>query len=331
MQQNILSRKKLPVKGVVLSAIIGAVSLIVSMYTPSALNSVIIALVMGVLVNNLIKVPSSFQEGISMSSSKLLEWSILFLAFSINYTSVAALGVNSFISILVTVLVVLILTFYLSKKLNCPGATGYLVGFGTSICGSSAIAALAPSVVDAKNSEDVVVSMSVVNLLGSLGMILFPIIFANLSLTNSQMALLVGGSLHSVGNVAGAGYALGDEIGEMSLTIKLARVALLSPALIFFNYLVNRHKVKSWKEHFILPWYLIGFFLISIFVSFIQLPEGVLSWIDFFGKVALTIAMAAIGLKVSFNKLIASGKKGIGFGIIIFLIQIGLLTLFFLM
>jgi hypothetical protein len=60
-------------------------------------------------------------------------------------------------------------------------------------------------------------------------------------------------TLHSVGNVAGAGYAVSNEVGLASITIKLARVALLSPALIFFNYLVNRHQAKHWREHFNLP------------------------------------------------------------------------------
>lgn len=319
------------IKGILFATIIGVASLFISNYTPSAFNSVIIALLLGVILNNVLTIPDSLQEGISIAGSKFLEFSILFLAFSINYASVVALGAQSFISIFITIFGILILTFYLSKKMNCPGATGYLVGFGTSICGSSAIAALAPSVVDSKNSEDVAVSMSVVNLLGSIGMLLFPILFTNFSFTNSDMALLMGGSLHSVGNVVGAGYAISDEVGEMSLTIKLARVALLSPALIFFNFLVNRGKAKSWKEHFILPWYLIGFFIVSILVSFVQLPESLLSWIDFFGKVVLTIAMAGIGLKVSFSKLIQSGKKGIGFGIIIFILQIGILSLFLLL
>ncbi len=319
-------QKKL--SGFALATIIGVLAIVLSKFTPSSLNSVIIALILGVLISNVIKLPSSFQDGISFTGTKFLELSIIFLAFSINYTSIVALGSLSFISIFVTVFTLLIATYYLSKWFKCPGSTGYLIGFGTAICGSSAIAALAPTVSDSKNSEDVAVSMSVVNLIGSLGMIAFPIIISYFSISDSDAALLVGGSLHSVGNVVGAGYAVSDEVGEMSLTIKLARVALLSPGLIFFNYMVNRKNAKSWKEHFILPWYLIGFFIISIFVSFVQLPEIVLEWMEYFGKVVLTVAMAAIGLKVSFMKLITSGKKGITFGLVIMLVQLLVLSLF---
>jgi uncharacterized membrane protein YadS len=47
---------------------------------------------------------------------------------------------------------------------------------------------------------------------------------------------------------------------------------------------------------------------------------------DTIGKMILTIAMAAIGLKVSFRQLFTSGKRGVGFGLTLFLVMILLLT-----
>jgi uncharacterized membrane protein YadS len=140
------------------------------------------------------------------------------------------------------------------------------------------------------------------------------------------MGLLIGGGLHSVGNVAGAGYAINNDVGVAAITIKLARVALLSPALVFFNYLVNRKNVSNWKEHFRLPWYLWSFILITIIISFLNLPNAFLHTMDTIGKMILTIAMAAIGLKVSFRQLFTSGKRGVGFGLVLFLVMILLLT-----
>lgn len=313
-------------RGIVLAISIGLFSLFVSVYTPSSFNSVIIALTIGIVIGNVVSIPKSFDSGISLTSSKLLELSIIFLAFSINYSHIAELGWKSFAIVLFVLFTILILAFYLAKKLNCPGSTGWLVGFGTAICGSSAIAALAPTV--AKNKEDVAISMAVVNLFGALGMIVLPMILLRTDLNSSQIGLMIGGSLHSVGNVVGAGYTIGQEAGEAALTIKLARVALLSPGLIFFNYLINRDNVKSWKEHFRLPWYLIGFILITIVTTFVSFPTNFIGSMEITGKVVLTIAMAAIGMKVSFKNLLQSGKKGLRFGLLIFLIQLGLLALF---
>lgn len=313
-------------KGVLLSSLIGAVAMIIGAYTPSALNSVILALFFGILVGNLFTLPNDVSTGVTYTSSKLLELSIIFLAFNINYKHIAELGVSSFAIIAVVLFTVVLLSFSLAKRFKCPGSTGWLIGFGTAICGSSAIAALAPSVT--KEKEDVAIAMAVVNLFGTIGMITLPLIIVELGLTTIDSGLIIGGSLHSVGNVAGAGYALSPEVGEAALTIKLARVALLTPGLILFNFLVNKDSVSSWKEHFRLPWYLIGFILITILVSVLDLPEPFIGSMDDLGKVVLTIAMAAIGMKVSFVKLVQSGKKGLSFGLIIFFIQLALISLF---
>ncbi len=314
-------------KGVLLSTLLGAVAFLLSDFTPSFFNSVMLALFGGILLGNFFQLPNTFQSGISFTSGKLLELSILFLAFSINYQHIQALGIKSFLVVVVVLVAILLLTFYLAVKVKCPGSTGWLVGFGTAICGSSAIAALAPSVT--KNKEDIGIAMAVVNLLGTLGMIAMPFLFLHSGINANDLGLLIGGSLHSVGNVAGAGYALDKETGDAALTIKLARVALLSPGLILFNLLVNKDKAGSWKSHLSLPWYLWGFILITLLTSVVSFPAAALSVLDKAGKLALTIAMAAIGLNVSFKKLLLSGKRGLGFGILIFAAQ--LLLLFALM
>jgi uncharacterized integral membrane protein (TIGR00698 family) len=251
------------------------------------------------------------------------------LAFGINYSSIAKLGVQSFSVVIITVLLMLLLTYFLSKALNCPGTTGWLVGFGTTICGSSAIAALAPSV--SKNKDDIGIAMASVNLYGSLGMILLPFVLKFFQFDASSSGILIGASLHSVGNVAGAGYGMSDEVGEISITIKLARVALLSPALIFFNYLVNRNNVKNWRDHFKLPWYLWAFIGITVLTSLVEMPKELLNVMKISGNIVLTIALAAIGLKISFAKLFTTGRQGLVFGAITFALELLIIALLMLL
>jgi uncharacterized integral membrane protein (TIGR00698 family) len=285
-----------------------------------------IALLIGIVVGNTGMISANFESGVSFASSKMLEVSIIFLAFAINYSNIAKIGPTSFIAVAVVLFAILFLTFVLAKKFNCPGATGWLVGFGTAICGSAAIAALAPSVT--KDKEDVAVSMAVVNLYGTLGMIFLPMILLRTGMSSSDIGLMIGGSLHSVGNVAGAGFTVGPEAGEAAITIKLARVALLTPGLIFINFLINRKTAQSWKDHFKLPWYLIAFIAITILGTFVNFSASFLETMESIGKITLTVAMAAIGIKVSFKKLIQSGRKGLSFGLVLFLIQLSLLALF---
>lgn len=312
-------------RGFLLAALIGLSAYYAAGFLPSVFNSVLLALLAGMVIGNAVHVPASFQSGIGFTSGKMLELSILFLAFNINYGHITQLGWQTFVIVAVVLLGILLITFYLAQKAKCPGSVGWLVGFGTAICGSSAIAALAPTV--AKEKEDVGISMAVVNLFGAVGMILFPIVFAQFDVSSLDAGLLIGGTLHSVGNVAGAGYAMSNEVGEAAITVKLARVAMLSPGLIIFNYMVNRNHVSDWKEHFSLPWYLWGFIGITIITSVADLPTTLLQASETAGKIVLTIAMAAIGLKVGFKQLIQNGQKGLLFGLVIFAIQIALIWL----
>lgn len=315
---------KTPVSGILFTVLIAAFAWAISGLLPF-LNSILVGLLLGIVIGNFFKLPSQFSSGISLTGTKVLEFSILFLAFGINYSYMGKIGWQSFLLVVLVVFAVLLFSVFLSKKMNCPSTVGWMVGFGTAICGSSAIAALAPSL--NKNKEDVGVAMAVVNLFGTLGMLFLPLILTFFSFSTTEISVLLGGTLHSVGNVAGAAFAVSPEVGEQALTIKLARVALLSPGLIFFSYLTRDNKGKNWKSYFHLPWYLWGFILITVFVSLVEIPHQLINFTAEAGKVLLTVAMTAIGLKVSFSSLINAGKKGLFYGFLIFLFQIILILL----
>jgi uncharacterized integral membrane protein (TIGR00698 family) len=316
-------RTKFP--GILLAVSLGLAAIFLAGFTPSFLNSYLLALLIGMLLAPQVNKISQLDAGISLSSSKLLEWSVVLLAFSIDYKAIGAIGAKDFAVIIIVVLVVLVATYYLSKVLSCPGKTGWLVGFGTAICGSSAIAALAPKI--KANKEDVAISLASVNLLGSLAMVLLPFVFEFYPLLEKEMAFLIGASLHSVGNVAGAGFSVSEEVGQLALVYKMARVALLSPALLFMVWLDSR-KSNEQKFRFQLPWYLIVFIAVSILVSFFPLPALLLKGSETIGKFILTIAMAAIGLKVDVFRLLKAGQRGLVFALIVFVLQISLLLFF---
>jgi uncharacterized integral membrane protein (TIGR00698 family) len=284
------------------------------------MNGVLLGLILGLLLGNLVKLPVQFQPGINLSSSTILEIAIVLLAFGINIGKIGEMGGSTFVIIALMVLLMLFLTLILSKEGNCPGSTGWLVGFGTTICGSSAIAAVAPSI--SKDKSEIGIALAVVNLMGGIGMVALPFILPLFHFDNLDAGILVGGSLHSVGNVAGAGYAMSEEIGNTALTVKMVRVALLAPAVILFSYLINRKETKNWKDHFKLPLYLWAFIVVTVLVSTVDLPAALLKQIDFVGKITLTMAMTAIGMKISFTTLFHSGRKAIGFGLVIFGVQL---------
>lgn len=313
---------KVQLPGILLAAGLGLAAIFLSGFTPAFLNSYLLALLVGMFLAPQIAKSSVFDTGITLSSAKMLEWSVVLLAFTMDYNAIGTIGATDFILIAFVVLIVLIATYYLSKVLSCPGKTGWLIGFGTAICGSSAIAALAPKI--KANKEDVAISLASVNLLGSFGMILLPLLFEFFPIAEKQMAFFIGASLHSVGNVAGAGFSVSEDVGQLALVYKMARVALLSPALLFMVWLDAR-KTKEGHFKFQLPWYLIAFLVISVFVSFMPLPKAAIHVSEFIGKIMLTIAMAAIGLKVDVFRLVKAGQRGLVFAMLVFVLQMSLL------
>lgn len=314
------------ISGLILVAIVMSFAFVVSHY--SGFNVILLALLIGILVGNSISVPTNFTPGIKWSSNHFLEFAIVFLAFGINYQVLLNLGWQSIAVVVLSMVSLLIFTRILAIKLKCPGSTGWLIGFGTGICGSAAIAALAPGV--SKDKSDIGIALAVVNLLGLVGMIGFPMLIPTFGLSDAQAALLIGGSLHSMGNVAGAGMAIGGDIGEMSIAIKLGRIALLTPALLFFRFLLNKGNSTASKEtiKLTLPWYLWAFIAISIITTLVVLPSTLISFSKSFSNILLAAALGAIGLSVSFKSLLQNGKKGILFGAIIFAVYLILLGLF---
>lgn len=316
--------QKYQINGLFLVVVIGLLVQFLSQFIPGV-NAVMAGLLVGIVLGNIVKMPQHFAAGVSFVSSKFLELSILFLAFSIQTSHMVELGWQNLLLVVLTMLFVLFASLFLSKKFNCPSATGLLVGFGTAICGSSAIAAAAPSI--SKGKEDPGIALAVVNLIGTIGMLAMPFMLKWAGANATDSGVLIGATLHSVGNVAGAGYAMDSGIGDTAITIKMARVALLSPAVILFNFIVNKAEKKSFKSYFNLPFYLWGFIIITIVGSMFSLPAPFVSSMSTIGKSVLTIAMVAIGLKVSFSQLFHAGRKAFGFGIVLFVLQIAVVLL----
>lgn len=290
--------------------------------TAPVFNAVLWALLLGVTLGNVRKPGGRFLDGINFGGKQILNLSVVFLGFDVSTRQIGELGWTMLGILVLTVLLVITLAFLLARKFRCPTTTGWLVGFGTAICGSSAIAALSGSI--KANKEDVGISLAVVNLLGLAGMLLWPVVLPFLEQSPQWAGALIGGTLHGVGNVAGAGYAVSDEVGQLSLTVKLGRVALLAPALLFYSWLINRKSSRfSWL---VLPYYIWGFMAVVALTSLAPVPDTLISTGKLIGKILLTLAMAAIGMKISLGTLFQTGRIAMGFGVLLYVLQTGVMA-----
>lgn len=307
-----------------ITVLVAVLGILLAPYIPG-FNEVLVALVLGMILGNTTDWSSKYKEGMDFSSSKILETSIVLLAAGMSVSEIGELGWETMVIIVSMIVLMLLATVYLSKRINCPRSGGLLTGFGTIICGSSAIAAVAPTV--AKDKHDIGISLAVVSLIGAIFMFVWPAIGRLIEIDDLNMALLTGGTLHSVGNVAGAGYSVSKEVGDMAVTIKMLRVAMLAPAVLFFNLLTSETKPKSIIEFFKLPFYLWAFIAVTLLVAFVDIQQGILDGIEVLAKWLLAVAMAAIGFKTSFKTLYQSGKKVLLFGFVIYFVQVAIIIL----
>lgn len=312
------------IKGILLSAFIALIAYLLSDFIPGV-NSVLLALILGMLLGNSVELGENFKPGIGYSSKNILEFSIVLLAFGVNLNDLMNLGAASLLMVLAIIVFTLSLTFFLNRFFKCPGNSGLLVGFGSAICGSGAIAALAPSI--SSKSEDVGIALPVINVIGGISMILLPLILEYVGTDVFTSAVFIGGSLPSVGNVAGAGFAISHEVGDLAITIKMMRVALLVPAVLIFGYFVTRNKDEGRSKKVSFPVYLIAFSVIALVMFFIELPTMVIDTADLASEAGITISMAAIGIKTKVKSLVTAGKKAITFGLIIYLMMLLFITL----
>ena len=107
-------------------------------------------------------------------------------------------------------------------------AQGVLTGGSVAICGASAALALSAVLPLRKGHENfTVVVVVAVTLLSTVAMLAYPVIAKLFELPPQLAGLFIGGSIHDVAQVVGAGYALGAETGDVAIVVKLLRVSLL--------------------------------------------------------------------------------------------------------
>lgn len=311
--------------GIVLALIIMIIAKFLSGYLPT-LGTALLALILGILVRQVLADFSPFSSGVAWTEKYILETAIVFIGFGFEISKFQEIGISTLALIFGSIILIILLALLLQKFFGKEdGKLFWLLGAGSSICGSSAIGATAP-LIQAKE-EETGVSLAVINLLGLLGMILLPLIAVGLTFSNLETGIFLGGILQSVGHVLGSAFAINPEVGQFATVVKMGRVAFLVPFLLIV-YFLFRKKSDGTKLKF--PLFIL-FFLVAVLVSQTEIFSGdTLKFLSKSGDTLLNIGMAAIGLKINIKSLWKiSGKALIG-GTIIFIFQIILFVAFLL-
>ncbi len=281
-------------------------------------GSVITALGIGVVLGNLqIKRPN-FDPGIRFSEKSILETSIVLLGFGLNFNYLKSVSLDLFFIIGLSVILVIAFSIWIGKRIGLNKNTGVLLGVGSAICGTAAIAAISPLL--KSNENETALSIGVINLLGTLGLVFLPALMLVLEFGPQESGFLLGGVLQSVGHVTGAAFSLGDETGKLALIYKMGRILWIIP-LILGMYFIQRRTVNTGPV-IKFPGFIVFFLLAVTLAQFKAIPGLWKESLVEIGDFLLIVAMAAIGYKIKLKPLFYVAKSALITGVIIFVMQI---------
>jgi len=251
--------------------------------------------------------------GIEFSSRTVLRTGVALLGVKITLSQIAGLGAGPVAMVVVGVATTFLIGLVLARRLGLRPAFGILSGGAVAICGVSAALAIASVLPRHEEGErDTILTVVGITALSTLAMIVYPVFATAVGLDHVRAGIFIGGTIHDVAQVVGAGYTISPETGDIATYVKLLRVATLLPAVLAITLIVSRTGERRASARPLLPGFLIAFALLVLINSTGLLPHFLIDLANDVSRWCLVTAIAALGMKTSFKALFAVGWRPIG-------------------
>jgi uncharacterized integral membrane protein (TIGR00698 family) len=272
-------------------------------------SAMLFALLLGMALNFLAE-EGRCLPGIQMASTTVLRAGVALLGLRITIAQVEALGWHTILLVVGTVALTLAAGIAVAKALRLGAALGTLTGGAVAICGASAALAIASILPKHKNAErDASFTVIGVTTLSTLAMIVYPIVVASLGLDHRGAGVFLGGTIHDVAQVVGAGYTLSQETGDTATIVKLLRVAMLLPVCLVIGLALHVRGATAAHAAPVLPWFAVAFAALVVVTSLGWIPASAIEAGSIISRWCLVTAIAAIGMKTSLKALVDMGLK----------------------
>ena len=295
--------------GISVAMICGLAAMFLSEHyaTPVMLLALLIGIALAFLYDE-----TKCREGINFISSHALRIGVALIGLRISISDLVDLGWLTIFMLLAAVVSTILLGVILSKLFGLSKEFGVLTGGSVGICGASAALAISSVLPDSKHKErDTLLTVIGVTILSTFAMVLYPIVASILDFDTTQTGIFLGATIHDVAQVVGAGYSVSTETGDLATLIKLVRVSILVPIVFMILLSFSRRQQSKNNTAPLLPRFLIAFILLMIINSIMDIPKPILQYANDFSRLALILAIAAIGMKSNLRQLLEVGLKPI--------------------
>lgn len=264
-------------------------------------EALVLAILLGMAIRTTWTPGPRWQPGIQLSAKQVLELAIVLLGASVDLPLLLRAGAPLVIGILIVVGTALGSSYLIGRAMGLNTKLATLIACGNAICGNSAIAAVAPVI--GADKEDVASSIAFTAVLGVVVVLGLPLLIPLLGFDHYRYGVLAGMTVYAVPQVIAATFPVSALSGEVGTLVKLVRVLLLGPVVVFFT--LRRHKVGEQKlaAGAMIPWFIVGFLVLAMLRSVGLIPAEVAGPVREVSRWMTVMAMAGLGLGVDVRVL----------------------------
>jgi uncharacterized integral membrane protein (TIGR00698 family) len=252
------------------------------------------------------------RPGIEFCAKTLLRIGVALLGARITLSQIGHLGVGPLATAVLGIGSTIALGAWLARRFDLKTDFGLLCGAAVSICGASAALAVAAVMPKTEENERYTL-LTVVGVTGlsTLAMVVFPLLAKGLRLDDIGAGIFLGGTIHDVAQVVGAGLMMSHETGDVAVIVKLFRVTLLVPvvAVLAWYWRRNSNTGDAGRRAPLLPFFLVGFMALVLANSVGMVTPRLNEALGQVSRACLVVAISALGIKTSFEELVKLGWR----------------------
>jgi hypothetical protein len=281
-----------------------------------SISPMIIGILLGMLYANSLRnqLPDTWVPGIAFCTKRILRIGIILYGFRLTLQDVTAVGTPAIAADALIVCTTILGGIGIGRLLKLDRSIALLTSVGAGICGAAAVLGT-ESALNTKPYKTAV-AVSTVVIFGTLSMFLYPLLYRNgiFALTPGEMGIMTGSTVHEVAHVVGAGNAMGKEVSDAAIIVKMIRVMMLVPVLLIVSWSVAHssrgdEETQVRRKHISIPWFAVLFLAVIGLNSLDLLPAAVTADINTADTFLLTMAMTALGTETSIDKFKKAGPK----------------------
>ncbi|MFB9968689.1 YeiH family protein [Pseudoroseomonas cervicalis] len=287
-------------------------------------DALVLSILIGTAIRSLWTPPKAFSAGIAYSAKTLLEVAVMLLGASLSLPALMAAGPVLILSIALVVALSIVASYGLGRVMGLPKRMAVLVACGNSICGNSAIAAVAPVI--GAQARDVAAAIAFTAVLGVGVVLALPLLVPLLGLSEVQYGILAGLTVYAVPQVLAATAPVGALAVQVGTLVKLVRVLMLGPVVLALSLAAGAKSGQKPGLARLVPWFILGFLGLAALRALGAVPEALLPPLAAVTSGLTLLAMAALGLGVDLRSVAQAGPR-VTATVVLSLLALGVVSL----